>query len=39
MISGEAALDLEHPSPLPRPLARVYGEAVNEFPHDLYIPP
>ncbi len=39
MTSGEAALDLEHPSPLPRPLARVYGEAVNEFPHDLYIPP
>src|SRR2546430_10255109 len=39
MISGEAALDLEHPSPLPRPLARVYGEPVNEFPHDLYIPP
>jgi segregation and condensation protein A len=39
MISGEAALDLEHPSPLPRPLARVYGEAVNEFPHGFYIPP
>ena len=39
MTSGEAALDLEHPSPLPRPLARVYGEPVNEFPHDLYIPP
>src|SRR5206468_2323397 len=39
MISGEAALDLEHPSPLPRPLARVYGEPVTAFPEDLYIPP
>ena len=32
-------IDLAHPSPLPRPLARVYGEAFNELPHDLYIPP
>jgi segregation and condensation protein A len=39
MTSGEAALDLEHPSPLPRPLARVYGEPVTAFPDDLYIPP
>jgi segregation and condensation protein A len=35
----EAALDLAHPSPAARPLARVYGEAVNELPQDLYIPP
>jgi segregation and condensation protein A len=39
MISGEAVLDLEHPSPLPRPLARVYGEPMTAFPEDLYIPP
>ena len=39
MISGEAALDLEHPSSAPKPLARVYGEPVNELPLDLYIPP
>jgi segregation and condensation protein A len=36
---SEAALDLEHPSPEARPLARVYGEPVTEFPQDLYIPP
>jgi segregation and condensation protein A len=35
----EAALDLAHPSPEARPLARVYGEAINELPQDLYIPP
>ena len=35
----DAALDLEHPSPEPKPLARVYGEAFTELPHDLYIPP
>ncbi len=35
----EAALDLEHPSPEPKPLARVYGEAFNDLPQDLYIPP
>ena len=35
----EAALDLEHPSPEPKPLARVYGEAFNDLPRDLYIPP
>jgi len=39
MTSNEAAFDLEHESPAPRPLARVYGEAMNEVPHDLYIPP
>src|SRR6476619_1799691 len=39
MASGDAALDLEHPSPGPKPLARVYGEPVNELPQDLYIPP
>jgi len=39
MTSGEVALDLEHPSPEARPLARVYGEPVNELPQDLYIPP
>jgi segregation and condensation protein A len=39
MTSGESALDLAHPSAAPRPLARVYGEPVNELPHDLYIPP
>src|SRR6476659_3879315 len=39
MTSGDAALDLAHPSAAPRPLARVYGEPVNELPTDLYIPP
>ncbi|MGE5090079.1 MAG: segregation and condensation protein A, partial [Candidatus Levyibacteriota bacterium] len=34
-----AELDLTHPSPEPKPLARVYGEPVNELPRDLYIPP
>ena len=32
MTSGDAALDLAHPSPEPKPLARVYGEPVNEMP-------
>jgi len=36
---ADPAIDLEHPSPEPKPLARVYGEAYNELPHDLYIPP
>jgi segregation and condensation protein A len=36
---NEPALDLEHPSPLAKPLARVYGEPVTELPQDLYIPP
>jgi segregation and condensation protein A len=35
----EAALDLAHPSPEPKPLARIYGEPLNELPQDLYIPP
>jgi segregation and condensation protein A len=35
----ENVLDLEHPSPAPKPLARVYGEAFNNMPFDLYIPP
>jgi segregation and condensation protein A len=39
MTSVEAALDLAHPSAEPKPLARVYGEPVNELPTDLYIPP
>ncbi|MDE2003307.1 MAG: segregation/condensation protein A, partial [Betaproteobacteria bacterium] len=39
MISEGAELDLAHPSPEPKPLARVYGEPVNELPRDLYIPP
>jgi len=39
MTSPEASLDLEHMSPAPKPLARVYGEPVNELPQDLYIPP
>src|SRR6476659_7018958 len=39
MTDGDAALDLAHPSPAPKPLARVYGEPVNELPTDLYIPP
>ena len=38
-IVADPAIDLEHPSPEPKPLARVYGEAYNELPHDLYIPP
>jgi segregation and condensation protein A len=36
---ADAALDLTHPSPEPRPVARVYGEPVTELPQDLYIPP
>jgi segregation and condensation protein A len=39
MTSGEGSLVLAHPSPEPKPLARVYGEPVNELPTDLYIPP
>jgi segregation and condensation protein A len=39
MTSADAALDLEHLSPAPKPLARVYGEPLNELPRDLYIPP
>ena len=39
MTSAEGAIDLAHPSPEPKPLARVYGEPVNELPTDLYIPP
>jgi segregation and condensation protein A len=35
----DAALDLTHPSPEARPLARVYGEPFTELPQDLYIPP
>ncbi len=35
----DIALDLEHPSPEAKPLARVYGEAFNDLPFDLYIPP
>jgi segregation and condensation protein A len=35
----DIALDLEHPSPDGKPLARVYGEAFNDLPFDLYIPP
>jgi segregation and condensation protein A len=38
-MSTEASLDLEHPSPAPRPLARVYGEPLDVLPTDLYIPP
>jgi segregation and condensation protein A len=38
-MTSDASLDLEHPSPEPKPLARVYGEPVNEMPTDLYIPP
>src|SRR5215468_9622795 len=38
-MTTESALDLAHPSPEPKPLARVYGEAFNELPQDLYIPP
>jgi segregation and condensation protein A len=39
MTSSDSALDLAHPSTEPKPLARVYGEPVNELPQDLYIPP
>jgi segregation and condensation protein A len=38
-VTSEASLDLEHPSPEPRPVARVYGEPLAELPVDLYIPP
>jgi segregation and condensation protein A len=39
IVTSEASIDLAHPSPAPRPLARVYGEALLELPQDLYIPP
>ena len=39
MTSNDTSLDLAHPSPAPRPLARVYGVSVTEVPQDLYIPP
>lgn len=39
MTSDAAELDLAHPSPEPRPRARVNGEPLNEMPRDLYIPP
>jgi segregation and condensation protein A len=39
ITSRDAALDLEHMSAEPKPLARVYGEPLNELPQDLYIPP
>src|SRR5438270_9190870 len=39
MTSAEGSIDLAHPSTEPKPLARVYGEPVNELPTDLYIPP
>jgi segregation and condensation protein A len=39
MTSVEASLDLVHPTADPKPLARVYGEPMNELPLDLYIPP
>jgi len=35
----DIVLDLEHPSPEPKPFARVYGEPYNDLPFDLYIPP
>jgi segregation and condensation protein A len=38
-MSTDASLDLEHPSPEPKPVARVYGEPLAELPVDLYIPP
>jgi len=38
-MSTEASLDLEHPSPAPKPVARIYGEPLAELPRDLYIPP
>ncbi len=38
-MTSEAVFDLAHPSPAPKPLARVYGEPLNELPTDLYIPP
>jgi segregation and condensation protein A len=38
-MTAESSLDLEHPSPAPRPVARVNGEPLAEMPLDLYIPP
>ncbi len=35
----DAEIQLPLPSPELKPLARVYGQALNELPHDLYIPP
>ena len=38
-MNAESSLDLEHPSPAPKPVARVNGEPLAEMPLDLYIPP
>jgi segregation and condensation protein A len=38
-MTTDTSLDLEHPSPAPKPVARVYGEPLAEMPLDLYIPP
>jgi segregation and condensation protein A len=38
-LTTEVAFDLAHPSLEPKPVARVYGEPLNELPLDLYIPP
>jgi segregation and condensation protein A len=38
-MNTESSLDLEHPSPAPKPVARVNGEPLAEMPLDLYIPP
>ena len=38
-MTTESSLDLEHPSPAAKPVARVYGEPLAELPVDLYIPP
>ena len=38
-MTTETIIDLERPSPAPRPVARVYGEPLAELPLDLYIPP
>ena len=38
-MTTDTSFDLEHPSPAPKPVARVYGEPLAELPLDLYIPP
>lgn len=39
MTDADAALDLARATIEPKPLARIYGEPLNELPRDLYIPP
>src|SRR5258706_6587660 len=41
MVADESASGIEptHPDEIAPPLALVYGQPLNDIPHDLYIPP